>query len=344
MSEQFGQRQGSARMSETDSRESIDAQAAAWFARVRGSSHAQFEAEGLTTWLAEPEHAAAYARIERLWAATGELADDADIRQITAAAMQPRKGKVSQPGSNMAWWAPSLGATAIIVLAIALRSLWLPSQPDVTFAHVYRSGHEVSQSVTLPDGSTLQLNVDSQARVAYERGQRSLVLESGEAVFTVYHDSLRPFIVRAGNTVVRATGTRFSVRMYDDRIGVALVEGSVDVSTSGSVTPVHAVLSPGQYVEVTQRGDAVRRTINPGVILAWTEGKLVFESVPLSAAIDEFNRYTPQKIQFDVSNAGDIPITGVFDIDDPASFVAALNAMLPHTRRESEGTRRLRDP
>lgn len=334
-------------MDVTDTNDSVEAQAAAWFARARGVGRARADEEGLSAWLAQPEHAAAYARIERIWGASGALADDPDIQRVTAAALQgARKRPARVHWRN--WLAPSLGAAALVVLALVMRPIWVTSHGPATFTSTYQTGQDASTPFVLPDGSTVRLNVHSFVHVAYDENQRSLILETGEAVFDVEHDAERPFTVRAGDVLVKATGTRFSVRRYSDRVAVALVEGAVDVRSERAEQPLHAVLSPGEYVEFTDRGESFRRTINPSATLAWTEGKLVFESVPVSAAIAEFNRYAPDDIPADLSalyaSQRETPITGVFDIDDPASFVAALNAMLPVRNSDSEGTRRSDPP
>lgn len=317
----------------------VDAQAAAWFARVRAVGQARADAEGLSSWLADPVHARAYGRIEHMWNASARLADDADVRQATAQALQARSGFGAKP--SRAWLSLALAACALIVVIMIGPTFFTKNSSRDAFVQTYRAEDTPSNSLALPDGSTLRLNVASQVRVAFEENRRELTIDAGEAMFTVHSDRQRPFVVHAGDTRVEATGTQFGVRVFDDRIGVALVEGSVVVSRAGGAS-VHETLSPGQYLEVSAAG-STRRTISPAAALAWTEGKLVFEAVPLAAAIAEFNRYTTQDIQFDVAIAGNTPITGVFDIDDPSSFIAALNAMLPATTgTTSEGTPRPR--
>jgi transmembrane sensor len=318
-----------------DTDRDVDAQAAAWFARVRGIGRARADEEGLAAWLAQPEHERAYRRIERMWAASAALVDDPDIRRATAAALQSRS---SASGALRRWWVPALGAAALVAALLVSRSMWMPSSLSPAFVDSYWTEHKPSERIELPDGSVLRLNVQSQVSVTYDQDERALVLEAGEAVFQVQRDPARPFVVRAGNMLVRAIGTRFSVRKDPDRIGVALIEGKVDVRSDGMDKQLLAALSPGQYFEMTTLGETALRTINPNAVVAWTEGKLIFEAVPVATAVAEFDRYAPGQIPSDLARA-DMPITGVFDIDDPASFVAALEAMLPVTKHTSEGTR-----
>lgn len=52
----------------------------------------------------------------------------------------------------------------------------------------------------------------------------------GEVCFDVTHDTARPLIVGATEGNVRATGTRFNVRLVRDKAIVSLVEKIVDLS------------------------------------------------------------------------------------------------------------------
>src|SRR3546814_16267234 len=57
--------------------------------------------------------------------------------------------------------------------------------------------------------------------------QRALVLERGEVMFGVAHDSQRPFRVEAGNGTVTALGTRLQIRREPAQVTVTLLAGSV---------------------------------------------------------------------------------------------------------------------
>ena len=65
--------------------ERIEREAAAWFARLRGSEGDEQRA-AFTRWRdADPRHGKAYAQYETLWAATGALRRPREIRQALRA-------------------------------------------------------------------------------------------------------------------------------------------------------------------------------------------------------------------------------------------------------------------
>ncbi len=85
---------------------------------------------------------------------------------------------------------------------------------------------------TLPDDSLLVLGDDSAAKVAYYVSRRNVTLSRGWLGVQVDPRSNSPFIVSLGSAgQVRATGTRFGVRLQDDGFSVAVREGSVEIRT-----------------------------------------------------------------------------------------------------------------
>lgn len=88
--------------------------------------------------------------------------------------------------------------------------------------------------IYLPDSSRVWLNTGSQLSWSQDksRNERSVLLD-GEAYFEVAKDSLKPFIVSAGEAVVTVLGTSFNVNMDAERLTVAVAEGVVAV-VSGS--------------------------------------------------------------------------------------------------------------
>ena len=89
--------------------------------------------------------------------------------------------------------------------------------------------------VQLPDGSKVSLNAGS--KIVYRKGfgitDRNLSLR-GEAYFEVNKGQI-PFIIEAGEAMVRVTGTKFNVKAYAGRteIRVTVTEGTVKLYRSG---------------------------------------------------------------------------------------------------------------
>ncbi|MEP7247620.1 MAG: FecR domain-containing protein, partial [Gammaproteobacteria bacterium] len=59
-------------------------------------------------------------------------------------------------------------------------------------------------------------------------------------------------------------------------------------------------------------------------VVAWRERRLVFRADPLERVATEFNRYNHVQILIESDALRGKQITGVFDADDPRSFVQFL--------------------
>lgn len=114
-------------------------------------------------------------------------------------------------------------AAAILISALVL-STWIYAQRGT-----YSTQIGEQRSLTLADGSTVELNSHSSIRVHYTEHERHIDLSEGQALFHVAKNEARPFIVRTDDTRVRAVGTQFDV--YRKRTGtvVTVVEGRVAV-------------------------------------------------------------------------------------------------------------------
>jgi transmembrane sensor len=227
-------------------------------------------------------------------------------------------------------------AVAAVLLVVAVGA--------ITWIFVSRSGWQVYetefggfQRVALADGSTAMLNTNSRIRARMSSGRREIVLDRGEALFTVAHDTRRPFDVTAGDTVVRAVGTAFSVRLRDQKeVDVIVTEGRVAIDPPDDsldsklpqpvALPTMSTLAAGETVSVKAHRLKVRKIVDEDVTrkLAWTQGRIWFDRVTLAEAIAEFNRYNRRQLVIDDPAIAELHIGGAFAATDLDSFVAAL--------------------
>jgi transmembrane sensor len=121
-----------------------------------------------------------------------------------------------------------LFALAASIAIVCVITGWL-GWTAVQWHSTYATDIGERRSITLEDGSTIDLNARSMVRVRFSKGERDVELLEGQALFAVAHDASRPFIVSAGNTVVRAVGTQFDVYRRRSGTTVTVVEGRVAI-------------------------------------------------------------------------------------------------------------------
>lgn len=314
----------------------VQSEAAGWFARLSQLSVTTDALRDFRDWKRDETNAAAYAKVEAAWAATGALSKRPAIQAQTAEIVRRRPAQApAQANVNRYGLPAAITATA---LAAGVAVVWLNFQAQPTFST--RVGEQ--RLVVLDDGSRVRLNTDSELKVRFRKGERRVVLARGEAFFDVAHDAVRPFTVEADGARVHAIGTKFDVRRDGRAVRVTLLEGKVQVAEKA--TNNSATLTPNQQLTVSDGLVSVPRTADASEASGWTSGRLTFRSIALVDAIDEVNRYAVHKVAFDgPPEVGRQTITGVFDTGDTQSFADAVGVLLDlSAKADNDGTLRLR--
>jgi transmembrane sensor len=237
------------------------------------------------------------------------------------------------PGATRRRWTAGLALAATVAALGVFLTFFFSAQ-------VIETGRAERRSVTLADGSVLQIDPESRLRIRLQKHQRDVSLERGRALFRVAHDHERPFLVHAGATLVRAVGTQFGVEQAREGVVVTVAEGKVAVDrgdTNGSVLPpaggsraAEVLLTAGQQVIVPRRGPAAAvRSVDTDRELAWVAGRLVFDNESVSDVIEEFNRYNVVQLHVASPALAQRSVSGVFDASEPESFIGFMQSVAP---------------
>lgn len=121
---------------------------------------------------------------------------------------------------------------AAIVAAAAMVFYSLPAKKqEQKMAAITRNGER--KTVVLPDGTKVWLNAGSTLHYlpAFGAATREVKLQ-GEAFFDVAKDTARPFVVHAEHLLIKALGTAFNVKAYneDGAVATALYRGLVSIT------------------------------------------------------------------------------------------------------------------
>jgi ferric-dicitrate binding protein FerR (iron transport regulator) len=195
------------------------------------------------------------------------------------------------------------------------------------------------RSVVLGDGSLVTLNTSSSIEVHLAKDRRTVKLLAGEALFQVAHDAKRPFDVTTGDTTVRAVGTQFDVDRRAASTTVTVVEGQVAVLTAPDGThggkQTTLPLSAGEQLTLAPRSARQPVRTDVATAIAWTQRKLIFEHRQLGEVAAEFNRYNRQIIEIRSAELRNQEVTGVFQANDPGSFLTFLSRLPGVTIQQS---------
>ena len=152
--------------------------------------------------------------------------------------------------------------------------------------------------LVLSDGTQVWLNSASEFHYPTRfDGDIREVSFSGEVYFEVAKDSLRPFVVRAGDVRVKVLGTSFNVSAYPDeeRVVATLVEGSVALETESE----DVVLRPGeQAVWDCASGKVEVNEVDASVCVSWVKGRFEFEDLSLEEITRQLSRWYDVSFEF----------------------------------------------
>lgn len=225
--------------SDGSNRQQIEEEAARLLVRLSLDASDE-ERQAACRWIeADPRHAVAFARAEAVW----EYAERLKAKPIDDVGPPPAK-----PGRRT----PLLIACGIVAASLVVTGgiFGLRKADDVAR---YRTNAGEVSNVRLADGSVMHLGSNSSVEVRLSPSSRQIRLLSGEVGFDVAHDTARTFDVTVNDTMIRAVGTAFDVRVRPALVELDVTEGTVDVRSGAR--PVERV-SAGTGAAIRARGFA----------------------------------------------------------------------------------------
>ena len=314
---------------------------------------------------ASAAHRLAFDVVEQVWRDSGTLEppklpsiyhgerDGYDGSVPVAVWRERRRQRIRGGWKRQIWrggrgrWLAIAAAAALAAMAFvaAPRLQSLIEQPDTADSFATRIGEQMQ--VTLPDGSQVSLGARSRLTVAYTRAERNVRLESGEAFFAVQKDASRPFRVHVLDGVVTAVGTAFDVRTTNDRVHVAVSEGTVQVNGAaptlskrislsltgqGKTTPAIVRLTRGEAISFQSQSAAqgsmgeriALSRVDPSEPARWRDGWLVYRDEPLREVLADVARYVDRDLVVANTSAMNSHFTGAIYKDSVIEWLESL--------------------
>jgi transmembrane sensor len=171
--------------------------------------------------------------------------------------------------------------------------------------------------LVLADGSKVWLN--AQSSIVFDANlqtkQARKITLNGEGFFEVAKDKKRPFIVVAGGVEVKAIGTRFNVKAYnnDSHVTVTLTEGAVTVNNQR--------LSVNQQAAVMD-GKITVKAVVPETATGWKDQNFVLKDATIEQIMREVERWYGANIiyehkppyHFNATIRRDVPVSKLLHI------------------------------
>lgn len=244
-----------------------------------------------------------YTRVmEKLWetlgdypyqeAAVSQRIFDATLRKVKTSEQPKRKSffrSVSLKRREMMIGISAVAATLVLALGIGL---WLfPSSGDSQLT-VITTAFAEQRTVSLPDGSTVELNANSSISFQEEWNdeENRKVWLNGEAFFhvTKKQKTGQKFCVLTDDLVVEVLGTSFNVNTHHEETKVFLEEGKVKLNLEEASEPI--LMEPGELVSYSQKTKkTVKRNTSEEEPSSWRDGFVLLEDSSLKEILQKIN-------------------------------------------------------
>jgi transmembrane sensor len=319
-----------------------DEEAADWCLRLAEGQLSSQDQERFDAWIADPKRRAAFEEAIAIWQGVESLGAQPELIPIRTTALEGYRR------AHARRWAPARVARwrAVAAVAATLAVVLLLGVMFRTPVQVYETGIAERRIAILEDGSRLSMDAATKVEVRMSRDRRELRLVQGRAKFDVVGRPLRPFSVVAGDKIVVAVGTSFSVELVRSQMHVVLYEGHVrilekaaakrsllsdaDPAPEQAAPTAEWALEPGREFVASIKAPVTREAAaDMNSSLTWESGRLSFIDEPLSLAAERLNRYSKRKVVIADAATGQLKINGVFRAGDTEAFAEGAQALLP---------------
>lgn len=189
-------------------------------------------------------------------------------------------------------------ASVLLILGIGSTAYFFLSEQEKPPMYVVSSGIQNIESVSLPDGTEVQMGPGSKLTFpAWFIGKTREVQLEGQAFFDVAKNKNKPFIVHTKDMDVQALGTAFELFSYEieNKAEAALLHGKIKVSLPNQVVgkKKEYILSPNEKILFDKRNNSIQiSTIDADKYTSWREyGVLTFENEKLSMIIPRLEQW-----------------------------------------------------
>ncbi len=239
------------------------------------------------------------------------------------------------------WRVAAVLALPVMAAALTYAAISRTLVPRTEWQEIYAPYGE-TRSIMLADGSHITLN--SGSRLIYPDkftgGERHVFL-AGEAYADIAKDAEHEFILSAGDIDITVHGTEFNVRSYtdDSEVEVALVSGSIDMTTKNLAVNRSIRMTPGNMTKLDKRTGEIASIRFPNGTFdnVTSSSNLTFINSRLSDIAAQLERTFNVKIVIDSDTLADERYYSAFVNGESIDDILAAWQLNDNVRHRHEG-------
>ncbi|MBL7861259.1 MAG: FecR domain-containing protein [Cyclobacteriaceae bacterium] len=310
---------------------------------LAGESTAE-EEERLSTWIAQSDdNRQRFQKIKRVltlsdaYYKTKQQEPNLDINQewnhFLTLIDSGKERKLRPAAKSYSLWMRVAAAVLLVVAVGSIFNLFVSDKTTVI------ETADATQLITLPDGSQVTINENSQLTYSTDFGKstRTLTLK-GEAFFDVARDPQKPFIISANEATIEVLGTSFNVQAYDTgkKIEVVVATGTVKLSVPTMKQAV--MLQAGDRGVYSRTDKELTNATNADInFLAWKTRKIIFIETELHTVVETLNHAYGANIILEAKVPDTCLVTVTFDQQSLDAVLNVLKTTLNLTYRIENG-------
>ena len=288
-------------------------------------------------WLKSPENNKVFQQLKKIDSLTSDLNLLRQFDLQEGKQQVRRKYRVNKVASLSVWMQR---IAAVLFIPVLLGGIWYYLQQNELrkeLSVLMVNQEIITQPGTkthlfLPDSTEVWLNSSSTLKFpsVFHGNVRRISLQ-GEAIFKVFKNKKKPFIVGTSSMDIEAVGTEFDVSAYpgDLKFSTTLAEGKVKITDKVESSKI-MFLDPGVQLNY-DTGSKIYKTENVRVrdVIAWRDGVLIFNETPFYEVVAKLGRWFNADIKINDLAIANYRFTGTFTSESLDQVMELLTLTTP---------------
>jgi transmembrane sensor len=260
---------------------------------------------------------------------------DVDWKRMYASITSSNETVTALPNRSK-WWRYT--AAAVLLSGLGIGIYWLtiretkntrPVAVNTVAPLQNQQRASASQTIHLPDGSTVILNQGSKLNYpsAFKGKSRDVYL-SGEGFFDIQHHPKQPFFVHTGKVSVKVLGTAFNIKAFPSKstIEVTVTRGKVQVLNEDK--SIGIISASQQLLYAINTGTVTKTTVDTIPVIAWKPAEIFFNDITMEEVAKRLEERFAVVIAFDNPAVKHCRVSATFSEDDlPEEILAVVCAV-----------------
>jgi ferric-dicitrate binding protein FerR (iron transport regulator) len=230
-----------------------------------------------------------------------------------------------------------IAATMLVLATFSFLIYQNLQTPDSKRNIMHQTAFAEQKSISLPDGTEVNLNVvSSLEQLPFENQIMRKVNLSGEAFFEVAKDTSQPFEITTQSIKILVLGTAFNVESYDEDsfIKVSVTEGTVHVSLTWEDFFIDEILTINQQIRIN-KSNKTYEVVEFNEPIYWKSKVLNFDQSEFTQVIHSLKRWYGVELIVKDSSLYKLKISGQFKNKNIEEVIAAIEFL---SNKESENS------